>query len=891
MWEFLDQLIHSQHPDVILPHRHDPWLVTFSIVIAILASYVALDLAGRVTASRGRARLGWLALGAVAMGSGIWAMHFVAMLGFQVADLPTTYDLLLVIVSLLAAVVASGIAFTLTSRERARGWQLGLGALLMGAAIVGMHYIGMAAIRLPAIIHYETVPFAISVVIAVTASLAALWLQLRLRAATEWRGLLLKLAAAVAMGFAIAAMHYTGMWAAVFHPAPELPANPPGSIAISLLGGAAIGGIAVLLLSVVLLLSYLDQSLARLSYPQKFSLISLLFILPLAGFAPIVSDQLTRLNQYGYLELYGTLYLRPLYGLLQSVHAHERAVDEYLAGDLSVEALINAQAEVLARFRDLEAVDAQYGPQLATGDRVAQLRTYWEIVQTGPTRFDASESYAYHHQLAGDIRDLMTYVGDTSFLILDPDLDTFYLMHPVLIDVPDMESQLHEVRIIGLRVAARGSITIDDQFALLALSEQLRTNLEEIEAGLQTTYASDASGGQYRALVRQPERDHVTAVANFTRLINTELINTPVVALDPEAFAQASAAVTARQTSFFNTASRALESGVQARINRLTTELVGAAIFALLTAGAAFTIGLLLMRAISRPLTQLAEATQRLAAGDMSARVAYTGADEVGQVGLSFNSMTEQLRLSQEQLAARNRALATNLEVSRRLSTVLDPRQLVSEVVQQLQSAFGYYHAHIYLWDEERRNLVMAGGTGEAGRLLLARGHKLPRGRGLVGRAAESNQTVLVPDTAADPNWLPNPLLPETRAEVAVPIAIGDRVLGVLDVQQNRVGGLTTADAELVQSLANQVAIALQNAQSFERTRRLAERQKTLNAISRKIQSATSVEAVLETAARELGLALNAARARAELEVRGGRVAPPTNGEPHGNGHAEEKSA
>jgi len=113
----------------------------------------------------------------------------------------------------------------------------------------------------------------------------------------------------------------------------------------------------------------------------------------------------------------------------------------------------------------------------------------------------------------------------------------------------------------------------------------------------------------------------------------------------------------------------------------------------------------------------------------------------------------------------------------------------------------------------------------------------------------------------------------------------------VLDVQQNRVGGLTTADAELVQSLANQVAIALQNAQSFERTRRQAERQKTLNAISRKIQSAPSVEAVLETAARELGLALNAARARAELEVRGGRAAPPANGEPHGNGHAEEQSA
>ncbi|MBK7449947.1 MAG: PAS domain-containing protein [Anaerolineales bacterium] len=110
----------------------------------------------------------------------------------------------------------------------------------------------------------------------------------------------------------------------------------------------------------------------------------------------------------------------------------------------------------------------------------------------------------------------------------------------------------------------------------------------------------------------------------------------------------------------------------------------------------------------------------------------------------------------------------------------------------------------------------MTGGTGEAGKILLERNHKIPRGRGLVGRAADSGKVVLVPDTHADPNWLPNPLLSETQAEVAVPIMVGNQVLGVLDVQNNVANSLGTEDANLLQNIADQTAIALQNIQSTE---------------------------------------------------------------------------
>jgi PAS domain S-box-containing protein len=170
----------------------------------------------------------------------------------------------------------------------------------------------------------------------------------------------------------------------------------------------------------------------------------------------------------------------------------------------------------------------------------------------------------------------------------------------------------------------------------------------------------------------------------------------------------------------------------------------------------------------------------------------------------------------EERVASRTQALSTSASVSQQLSTILDQQQLVEEVVTQVQQAFHYYHVQIYLFDEQKANLLMVGGTGTAGQALLAQKHEIPASKGLVGQAATRNAPVLVSDVGQDPNWLPNPLLPNTRTEVAVPIAIGQKVLGVLDVQHHTANGLDETDVDLLRSLANQVAIALQNAEQYE---------------------------------------------------------------------------
>ncbi len=308
--------------------------------------------------------------------------------------------------------------------------------------------------------------------------------------------------------------------------------------------------------------------------------------------------------------------------------------------------------------------------------------------------------------------------------------------------------------------------------------------------------------------------------------------------------------------------------------SELRQTVIGSTILSVVAGLVALGIGVVtasfLARRIFSPLNELIENAQLLGQGNLNVSVSVKGRDEFATLGQAFNQMAGQLRdligSLEQRVDERTRALATSFQVSRRLSTILDQRQLVSTVVEQVRSTFDYYHVHIYLFDEERKNLIMVGGTGEAGKAMLIAGHKLRRGQGLVGQAAERREPVIVPEVAKDPNWLPNPLLPGTRAEIAVPIMLGDRVQGVLDVQHNVPGGLGQNDADLLQTIANQVAIAIQNAQLYEAAQLAAERETTVNVINQKIQRAGTVDDVLRIAAQELGKALNAQRTSLHLE-------------------------
>ncbi len=289
-------------------------------------------------------------------------------------------------------------------------------------------------------------------------------------------------------------------------------------------------------------------------------------------------------------------------------------------------------------------------------------------------------------------------------------------------------------------------------------------------------------------------------------------------------------------------------TSTNAQQNAAQLQLIAIIIFSLITSSF---LAYATSRSITIPIAQLLGNVQKIMNRDFTQQKVLEREDEFGKLSQAFSLMTNLIKETYDQLEQRvtdsTKALSTSTEVSRRLSTAIGRKELVTEVINQVKTAFGYYHTQIYFYDGANQNLVMAGGSGEAGEMMLAQFHKVAKGRGLVGRAAESNKPILVSDTSQNPEWLPNPLLPETKSEVTIPISIGNKVLGVLDVQHNIVNGLQQEDIDALRSIANQVAVAIQNIQSTESAAKRAAELQTVANISTAAASISNVEEMLQT--------------------------------------------
>jgi PAS domain S-box-containing protein len=204
--------------------------------------------------------------------------------------------------------------------------------------------------------------------------------------------------------------------------------------------------------------------------------------------------------------------------------------------------------------------------------------------------------------------------------------------------------------------------------------------------------------------------------------------------------------------------------------------------------------------------------------------------------------------------------LRTAADIARRLGTILDPERLLQQMVEMLQSRFGLYHAHIYVLDEETGELTVQAGSGEVGRVLRERGHgiALDAEKSLVARAAREQGAVVVDDVSLVSDFMPNPLLPQTRSEMAVPLAAGDKVLGVLDVQDDRPHRFTEADVNTFSTLAGQLATALQNAHLFEQVEANAQQAQVRFEVGQALTSAQTEEEVLDVLIQQMGIYPNA---------------------------------
>lgn len=228
-------------------------------------------------------------------------------------------------------------------------------------------------------------------------------------------------------------------------------------------------------------------------------------------------------------------------------------------------------------------------------------------------------------------------------------------------------------------------------------------------------------------------------------------------------------------------------------------------------------IGLFLGNLLIRPIINLSMVAKKITVGDLSARARIETADEVGDLAKDFNLMTNQLQETlqglERRVAERTRNLELAAEVGRTVSQVRALDVMLTDAAELIRKQFDLYYVQVYLADPASATLRLESGTGSVGEQLLARRHRLPIDTASInGRAAVEGRSVVIADTAASATFKPNPLLPETRSEMAVPLLIGTRVVGVLNMQSDRPGALSADILPAFEALAGQLAVAIQNA-------------------------------------------------------------------------------
>jgi len=299
--------------------------------------------------------------------------------------------------------------------------------------------------------------------------------------------------------------------------------------------------------------------------------------------------------------------------------------------------------------------------------------------------------------------------------------------------------------------------------------------------------------------------------------------------------------------------------------------LVGSALMASI---AAMVLAVVIVdRRVTRRLGKLQTGVEMLASGQFGVQLQLPGNDELNTLAVAFERMAGQLQeLYAElehkvadrtrQLERRTVQLETAAEVSRTASSTLNTERLLSQTVKLIADRFNLYYASLFLVDEGGEWAVLQAATGEAGRQMMVQGHRLRVGGvSMVGWCTANAQARVALDVGEEAVRFDNPLLPDTRSEMALPLISRSRALGALDVQSTKEAAFDEADIAVMQTMADQVANAIENARLFEETQRLAQREQTISHITSKLRSAFNLETILQTTVQELGQALGASKA------------------------------
>lgn len=567
-----------------------------------------------------------------------------------------------------------------------------------------------------------------------------------------------------------------------------------------------------------------------LTYPKKFTVITVIFLLPIIAFLPLLGTEYERINRYGTEELFGTLYTRPLWKIANDLYLHQILSTKFVNGEIEFATLETVQATIDADFEELEARQRQEVLSGPYQGEAAEFKTRWVEIKKSIPNSDAATLEILHEELISDFNAVIIRVGEDSNLVLDPDLDTYYIMDIVLFEIPENQTWTFDIYELANMARTDQSLSSREQEQIASLLDNIETNMLQIDRKIGVVLANNINGNMEPILVPALE-EYKAQMQAFEDFVKSRILAGSVGGSSDQSL-QAFEKIHKANQDFYTSASNTLQTGVSARVNSSILRFYPIMVVVVASIFGAFLLGQNMMSSISQPLVQLVEASQKLAMGDLTTRMAVQGSGELEKISKAFNKMAEDLEAERtsltqytKELEAANQINATRAQEFQfisEISQIIAQEQkldiLLPLIANLVSDKFNVYHVGIFLTDESHQYTVLQAANSEGGQRMLNRSHRLELGTGIVGNVAQSGTPRVALDVGADAVFFNNPDLPATRSEMAIPLNARGVTIGVLDIQSTRPVEFTENVVNTLSILGDQIAIAIENARLFAKT-------------------------------------------------------------------------
>lgn len=429
----------------------------------------------------------------------------------------------------------------------------------------------------------------------------------------------------------------------------------------------------------------------QLKYPQKFALISCFFVLPLSLVMYLLLSEVQDRVSFAHKEILGNSYLRPVQQLSQHLPEYQLLIESSSRSPQQLQEIAQLQTQIDQDIASLQTVDQELGSTLQSTDYLQTLAASWQAFHTQSQHWTPENKSAYYNQLFRQLESLRSQVGDQSNLILDPDLDTYYLMDATLLRLPKIQQTLSDIRLISQQIRANQTFTSVERSQLIVLGETLKQQSSELAQKLEVGFNHNPAGN-LRPVLTTPLQTFTQSTTNLANLIN-QLVDENKQ-LDPQAYFLQANQHLQQSFALWNQTIDQLDILLQRRINGFVQKQIGLTIFVLIILAIVMYLFIGFYQGVMDTVRSLSAASKRMVAGTMTESVTLQSRDELAEVVTSFNNVAAALVQANQEVSQLNQRLknenfrmSAELDVTRRLQQMLLPTEAELKEVSGLDIA------------------------------------------------------------------------------------------------------------------------------------------------------------------------------------------------------------